>query len=549
MERNINKLSEQRIKTAAKARHRLKYVAYCRKSSEEANRQILSISAQIDEIKKQISKLDVALDVEFIEESHSAAKGGMRPKFNKMIKDFQKGKYQGLIAWHPDRLARNIQDSATIITLIKQGVIQELKFCNFTFEDTPEGIMMLQMIMSQAEYFSAKLSKDVKRGNRKKRELGGTTGIAPIGYLNQGRGKFIVPDPERFGKIQQAFRLMLTGDYTVAKIKYVMDEEWDFKTLKRGKMGGRHVSIQSLHKLFRNPMYAGVIIDPYTGEMFPAKHKPMITPEEFDAIQDLIGRNGMPRLTKHDKIFPLRGFLLCGECGCMITAEEKTKKLKDGTVKKYRYYRCTHKGKHKCHQKPVREDVLEAQFDALIDNYELSPDLYELGLKALKEVASHEVEARNVAQVTQEQSIKVVQNKLDNLLNLVTDGTISAADYQRKTEELTARLTELQQEQSRTAKRAKSWYDIVESTLCTLVSARDNFNKGTLNDKKRILKIIGSNPILTDRKLSLTEHYWVKPIRETVHKLTEKEDSVRTDSQQIKNASNEAKNTLWCEWR
>lgn len=126
MKKQINKLSDQ----ANNAPRELKYVAYVRKSTEEADRQILSIQAQKDEIKKQFKDYDLI----FIEESHSAAKGGMRPEFRKMIRGFEKGKYQGLLAWHPDRLARNIQDSATIITLLKNGVIQDLKFCNFTLK-------------------------------------------------------------------------------------------------------------------------------------------------------------------------------------------------------------------------------------------------------------------------------------------------------------------------------------------------------------------------------------------------------------------------------
>lgn len=373
--------------------------------------------------------------------------------------------------------------------------------------------------------------------------------MAPIGYINQGRGTFIAPDPKRFGMMQQAFKLMLTGDYSVARIKKIMDEEWDFKTMKRGSFGGRRVSIQSLHSAFRNPAYAGIIIDPHTGEMFKARHKPMITPEEFDGIQDLIGRNGMPRLTKRDKDFPLRGFLVCGQCGCMITAEEKLKTLKDGTKKYYRYYHCTHKGNHGCHQEAVTETALEAQFDALLDQYELSPDLYELGLKALREVASHETEARDITQATQAQSIKVVQNKLDNLLDLVVDGTISTEAYQKKTEELTLRLTELQKEQKETADRAKDWYDIVESTLSTLLHARDNFNNGTLEDKRYILKAIGSNPILTEKKIGLTPYYWVEEIKKCKNNLTESEVLVRTNPEQIEKASNEAKYQSWCEWR
>lgn len=143
----------------------LKYIAYVRKSTEEADRQAMSIEAQIDAIKKQFP----GLKIKFIKESMSAAKPG-RELFNKMMADIEAGKYQGIIAWHPDRLSRNAPDASRVVWDIQQGIVQDLKFCNFTFEPTPEGIMMLQMIMSQAQYFSAKLSKDVKRGNAKKRE-------------------------------------------------------------------------------------------------------------------------------------------------------------------------------------------------------------------------------------------------------------------------------------------------------------------------------------------------------------------------------------------
>lgn len=533
----INKISEQLHKPLKQ----LKYVAYVRKSTEESDRQKLSIEAQIDEIIKQFPDKDI----KFIRESHSAAKSGVRPEFQKMIEGFNKGKYQGLIAWHPDRLARNIQDSATVISLLKAGAIQDLKFCNFTFEDTPEGIMMLQMIMSQAEYFSAKLSKDVKRGNAKKRSIGGTTGLAPIGYINCGRGSIIQPDPERFEDVKRAFQLMLTGNYSVTKIQYIMNEEWGFKTIKRKKTGGKPVAIQTLYTMFRNPLYAGVIVDPHTGELLPAAHQAIITPDEYDRIQDLLGRQGMPRLTKRDKVFPLRGFLTCGQCGCAITAEEKTKKLKNGKELHYRYYRCTHK-RGNCRQGSIQEQLLQKQIDDLLDQYEITPELYKLGVKALKEVASREIDARNSAQVVQHQSIKVIQERLDNLLDLVTTGVITPIDYQKKTKELKARLNELQRDQTATAERAKNWYEIVESTLLLITSARDGFSKGTLEDKRRILMTIGSDPILTDKQLGIKEHFWLVPIKENKPTLTEMYQKVRTSPQQMKNASEEAIIQFWC---
>ncbi len=128
-------------------------------------------------------------------------------------------------------LQRNAMDAAEIIMMIQHGYIQDLKFCNFSFEPTPEGIMMLQMIMSQAQYFSAKLSKDVRRGNRQKREKGGITGVAPMGYLNHPGTPSMIPDPERFDTMRKAFELIMTGEYSIKEITEIMNEEWGFRTL------------------------------------------------------------------------------------------------------------------------------------------------------------------------------------------------------------------------------------------------------------------------------------------------------------------------------
>lgn len=303
-------------------------------SNYEAERQTMSISAQIDAIKQQFPDLDITFVTNpdgTVGESMSAAKPG-RPLFNQMMSDLESGKYQGVIAWHPDRLSRNSPDASLIVWYIQQGIIQDLKFCNFYFEPTPEGIMMLQMIMSQAQYYSAKLSKDIKRGNAKKRKLGGTTGVAPIGYINNTADHAIEPDPERFDLVRHAFDLMLTGNFSVGEIARIMNEEWGFLLLKRKKSGGKPVSKQGLYNVFRNKLYAGIIIDPYTKEEIPAKHQPMITLEEYDRIQEILCGKGQPRLP-HNKEFPYKGFIKCGECGCSITAEHKTKHHKDGTTK------------------------------------------------------------------------------------------------------------------------------------------------------------------------------------------------------------------------
>src|SRR4028119_1400172 len=101
-----------------------------------------------------------------------------------MLKRLEKGEAQGIIAWHPDRLARNSVDGGRIIYDLDQGKLLDLKFPQYHFENTPEGKWMLSIIFGQSKYFVDKLSKDVKRGLKEKVERGWRPGVAPIGYLN-----------------------------------------------------------------------------------------------------------------------------------------------------------------------------------------------------------------------------------------------------------------------------------------------------------------------------------------------------------------------------
>ena len=199
----------------------MRYIIYARKSTESEERQVLSIESQLAELREFAKKEGLNIVREFVE-SKTAKEPG-REIFNEMIASIEKNQAEGILAWHPDRLARNSIDGGRIIYLVDTGKITMLKFPTFWFDPTPQGKFMLSIAFGQSKYYVDNLSENIKRGIRQKLRNGIWPAWAPLGYVNDKNARCIAVDKEKAKYIKRAFEMYATGEYPLAQIRKIIN--------------------------------------------------------------------------------------------------------------------------------------------------------------------------------------------------------------------------------------------------------------------------------------------------------------------------------------
>lgn len=528
-----------------KPEQKLKYFLYVRKSTEEEERQVISKETQIEEAQKTFADLDI---IEIVSESKSAFKPYNRPEFARMLERIQSGEADGIIAWHPDRLSRNEIDAASITYFVRTNVIKDLRFCSYNFDNSPEGIMMLQMALSQSQYSSAKLSKDVKRGMDKKRKMGHRPNRAPMGYLNdktKEKGyKDVIIDEERFDIVRKMWDLMLTGTYTVPQVLRIVNDEWGFRTRQTKKRGGAPLAMSSIYRMFNNIFYAGKIN--YKDEITDGSHRAMITLEEFDRVQQLLGNKGKPRAKT--RTFAFTGLVRCGDCHGMVTAEEKTKYIKStGETKTYTYYHCTHK--KPCPQRKVTAlDRVEEQILAEASQVTIRQEFLEAALEELERDDVVEIQDRTAIHKQQMKALLDTNAELDELSKMRRRNLIDDAEYLRQKKELSAEIKRLEELTHDTNERGAKWRQLTIDTFEFATYAKYNFEHGSLEDKRKVLIGIGSNPILKDGILTIEPNKFLEPIRIGYADIEAEYDKVITDEKLSTKQKNERLQPVLSQW-
>ena len=407
---------------------KLKYVLYVRKSTKDSKNQVRSINDQITECKQYANNLNIHIVGDPIIENESAKTPGIRPLFLQMLKEIKTKKYDGIISWHPDRLARNMKEGGEVIGMLDDGTIKDLKFVTHYFSNDPTGKMLLGISFVLSKLYSDNLSVNVTRGI-KGNSNDGIFSAPKHGYVKDGETRFDIPDKHNnnFKLICEAWDMRKKGDSYESIAEHINAKGYG----RIVKSSGKEIKLtkQILNKsVFNNPFFYGVVVqaNQKTDLREIYNFEPAVSEEDFFAIQRISSGRIKPYTKKKRANFnPFRQFIECSYCKKHMWVAPSP-----GNKYQYLYARCDNKlcirnskeNKDKDRSDPTKikasvrtKVVLDFIYDFLDKGLNFTEQDYKQYLENFKQLSE-----RQKTEITQEIHVKMgllsrVKNEINTL--------------------------------------------------------------------------------------------------------------------------------------
>lgn len=417
-----------------------RYALYARKSTHGDERQEKSLADQVTECEAFIEKNNLKVVKPYILEKESAKTSGIRPKFAKLLQDIKAGKYDGIIAWHPDRLSRNMKEAGEIIDLLDREEIKDLRFVSFSFENSVTGKVLLGIAFVLSKQYSDQLSKNVKRGNQHRVMEGKWLNRPKHGYYKD-RNQYLRPDADNFFLIKEAWA-MRSQKKTYEEISEYLNSHGFSKPITgySDKYEVYNMDKKRLSEMFKDPVYAGVmrhgeqVVDLTSIYDF----EPVVSVNTFMQINKTMDLDKFLRRSDHRSVKRgvkgklLNSKVICGHCGqpmhVSITSPKKNNIF---------YYRCDTKNcfisnksgskvKHHVRAKVIVNFVYDFLDTHIFDTREA----FEHYQKEIKKV-----QKTKLAQITTEiNSAKQELRRLNNQIKLIKKHLTEEEDQDIKDE-------------------------------------------------------------------------------------------------------------------
>jgi site-specific DNA recombinase len=463
-----------------------KYFGYIRVSTHKQG-EGCSLEEQKNAITEYAARHGLAIS-DWYEEQETAAKLG-RKLFRQMLNRLHKGAAHGLILHKIDRGARNLKDWAELAGLMDTGV--DVHFAHESLDMSTRGGRLsadIQAVVA-ADYIR-NLRDEVKKGMDGRLRQGLYPWAAPIGYINNGKGKAKTVDPIKGKLVHELFDLYATGDYSMQALRIY------FKDKGLTSSSGSNLTLSSISNILSNPFYYGIISS--RGRLFAGVHEPIISQSLFETcklIRTGKGARALPRkATKRNYLY--QRLLRCATCPYSLYPE----------VQKGRtYYRCH---QEVCKGTSVSEEQVTKQVEKTVRQWVFEPRFVVL----LEAMCLNEVSKNTEPVAGKEKSLKLLQGQLEGKLERLTDayleGALLRSEYDERKQKTLNELEELKNQSEQQSKESELKTERTKRFFKTLIGLGNFEILPSMEQKRKLVKILTSNFSVLQKNVDIT---WSSP--------------------------------------
>lgn len=455
-----------------------------------------SNQAQVDRVTDYISRKGLTPWKTYeIEESSTK---GDREKFQLVVKEIQKSKEPiALVVDTVDRLQRSFKESVQLDELRKLGKI-ELHFYRENLiihrNSNSADLIRWDMGVMFARSYVLQLSDNVKRKQEQMRRNGEWPGKAPIGYKSlhdsDGNRIDVIFDPVNSHLVKKMFEMYASGNHSTISVRREIAKQGLESSKKRP------LAPSMVDHILNNTFYYGEMLT--GGKIYPHKYQPLITRDLFLKCQQIRKSWKRKPFQAVSKPYIFKGLIRCAKCGCILSPE---------TVKgKFIYYSCTNARKNICNKKfyiPER-DLLKPIHEVLRKFETIPQTKIDEIVTGLKESSTSKVLYHTNAIKELQREYNEIQVRVDRMMDILIDGSISKNDYEKKLKEMKSKQYDINIQIEDHTRADENYYLTANIVLNLAKDASKLFESSEVPEKRAILNYLLQNPTMNEKTLGFT---------------------------------------------
>lgn len=398
-----------------------------------------SIPAQRQACIRRAGELGAVVVDEFAD-AGASARSANRAQLQALLARVAAGGIDYVVVHKIDRLARDRGDDVQIMMAIRKAGATLISVTE-NIDETPQGKLMHGIFASMAEFYSANLGAEARKGLEQKVARGGTPSYAPIGYLNVGRMvdgyemRTVELDPDRAPHILWAFHTYATGKWSIADLRDALEDRGLMSRQTR-TLAGTPLTTGQIHRFLRKPYYKGLVT--FRDALHPGTHEPLVDEATWDKVQAILDgrRIAGDRAWRHGHY--LKGITKCGRCGSRLGYGHS--RGKQGGI--YSYFFCLgrHTGRKVCDLPYIPVEKLEDAVAKIWVGFRFSEeDLAAIRAETIAEQERQDKDDRAQLHL-QRQRLARAKAKRQKLLDAYLDDAISVEVLREKQSSVEAEI-------------------------------------------------------------------------------------------------------------